>query len=294
VDTSPEQRLYDAAARGDNLIAAAAQAIAAGLNSPSLRALAASPEIRTRRARSLLFNALDELSIPRPDPREPGQVVGGTSYARLPTDTLRLTIADGELGPEVLISINDTKIAEPVGGMGMHPFDLFVPSNQLLTATKPRRVVVGRCACGEPGCGSTEALISRAGDAVHWDWYGDAPMNHGASFDATQYDAEVERIGNDRSWRVPIDSMLEVPDGMEVSWAGADYRDPQQYLVALFLDEERFLIYLRFPMDSPVDVLRTLRQPPSGWRATYRSLVVGRVGRPSMGGWRWRSEDAWG
>jgi hypothetical protein len=285
------------------MIAAAARAIEEGLDSPSLRALAAAGEVRTRRLRSLLFDALDELAVPRPDPGSPGQVVGGTAYARLPSDMLRLDIVDGELGPEVLVYINDVDIAEAVGGMGMHPFDLFVPGNQLIAVGAPRRVVVGRCACGEPGCGSTEALVSRVRGAVHWDWFGDAPLDHGVSFDTTQYDTEVERIGNDRSWQRPVDSVARseiaevdfTPGGLQLSWAGVDHRDPQKFLVALFAEDEQFLIFLRFPRDTEGhDVLRTLSRPPRTWRATYHSLVVGRRGRPSMAGWRWRSEDAWG
>ncbi|WP_427887551.1 hypothetical protein ACQHIV_31830 [Kribbella sp. GL6] len=289
MDTSPEQRLYDAAARGDDLAAAAADAIADGLDAPSLRALTAAPA-STRRRGGLLIAALHELGIPRPDPRVPGQVIDGTPYARLPTDTLRLEIVDGELGPEVLVRINNLNIAEPLDGMGMHPFDLLVPCNRLAELS---RVVVGRCGCGEPGCGSTEAQISRTDGVVHWDWFGDAPLDHGVSFDATRYHAEVGRL----NWQPPpIDNGLDLtPAGLELTWAGADYRDPQKFLVALNAKDERFQIFLRFPIDiDSDDVRRTLRRPPRTWRATYSSLVVGRRGRPSMAGWRWRSEDAWG
>ncbi|WP_141856225.1 hypothetical protein [Kribbella jejuensis] len=273
------------------MIAAARRAITEGLESASLRELAEAP-LTTRNRRALLLRALDELSIPRPDPRVPGQVVEGTPYARLPTDTLHLEIVDGELGPEVVIRVNDELITEEVDGMGMHPFDLLVPANLLAAAG---RVVIGRCSCGSAGCGSTEAEVSRVDGVVHWDWSGDAPMEHGVSFDAAQYDVEVERLGNDQGWERTVDIGEVDIAGLELSWAGVDYRDPRKLLVALHADEEQFHIFLRFPIDAdPDDVRRTLRQPPRSWQATYHSLVVGRRGRPSMAGWRWRSEDAWG
>ncbi|WP_133784270.1 hypothetical protein [Kribbella sp. VKM Ac-2571] len=318
METSPAERLYDAAARcsadpywanSTRLIETATQALVDGLDSPGLRELAAaSHSARIRKLRRLLLDALDELSIPRPE-ASPGQHVSGTRYARLPTDTLRFEIKPSG---EVLIYVNDLEITEAGAGMGMHPFNLFVPSNQLVATAEPRHVVVARCTCGESGCGSTEARITRIGSVVHWDWYVDPPLGHGMSFEAAQYDAEVERIGNDRSWQRPVDSVTRlvieavdrerwfIPGGLELSWAGVDHRDPQQFLVALFVKDEQFQVFLRFPIGDQApeqladDVLRTLRQPPRTWRATFHSLTVGRRGRPSMAGWRWRSEDPWG
>lgn len=205
--------------------------------------------------------------------------------------------------------VNDVEITAAGAGMGMHPFDLLVPSNQLVAATEARRVVVARCTCGEPGCGSTEALITRVGDVVHWEWFVDVPLDRDVRFDAAQYDAEVTRIGNDSSWQRPVDTVSRlvveavhreqiIPEGTELSWAAADHRDPRKFLVALFARDERFQIFLRFPIEEPPEqladvVLRALRQPPRSWRATFHSTVVGQRGRPSMAGWRWRSEDAW-
>lgn len=314
------RRLYDAAARcsadpywadSTRLIEAATQALADGLDSPAVRQLAAeSHSARTTKLRRLLLAALDELSVPRPE-ASPGQHVSGTRYARLPTDTLRLDIVPNGSDFEVLIHVDDLEITAAGAGLGMHPFNLFVPTNQLVATTEPRHVVVARCTCGEPGCGSTEARITRIGEAVHWDWYVDPPLGHGVSFDAAQYDAEVERIGNDRSWQRPVDTVARlvieavdrehfIPGGMELSWASADYRDPQKFLVALFVKDEEFQVFLRFPIGDQAperladDVLRTLHQPPRSWRATFHSMTVGRRGRPSMAGWRWRSEDPWG
>ncbi|WP_134011858.1 hypothetical protein [Kribbella sp. VKM Ac-2566] len=316
METSPTERLYDAAARcsadpywanSTRLIETATHALTDGLDSPGLRELAAASQSdRIRKLRRLLLDALDELSVPRPE-ASPGQHIGGTRYARLPTDTLRLEITPSE----VLIHVNDLEITEAGAGMGMHPFNLFVPTNQLVATTEPRHVVVARCTCGESGCGSTEARITRLGMAVHWDWYVDPPLGHGVSFDAAQYDAEVERIGNDRSWQRPADTAARlvieavdrerfIPAGMELSWAAVDHQDPRKFLVALFVKDEQFQVFLRFPIGDQAperladDVLRTLHQPPRSWRAAFHSMTVGRRERPSMAGRRWRSEDPWG
>ena len=172
-----------------------------------------------------------------------------------PTDTLRLEIVDGESGFEVRVYVNDAEISAAGAGMGMHPFDLLVPSNQLIATDDPRRVVVARCECGEPGCGSTEALITRVGGVVRWEWFVDVPLDRGVSFDAAQYDAEVERIGNDRSWQRPVDTVSRLviegvdrerlaPGGLELSWAGTDHRDPRKLLVALHAKDELFQVFL--------------------------------------------------
>ncbi|MET9275541.1 hypothetical protein [Kribbella sp. NPDC003557] len=314
MDTAARHRLYDAAARCSadphwadaRPIEAAALALADGLDSPALRQLAGEPQsARSGPLRRLLLDALEELDIPLPDGTSPGQRVSGTSYARLPSDTIRLEISSGE---EVLIHVNGLEITEAGAGMGMRPFDLFVPANQLVATTEPRDVIVARCSCGEVGCGSTQARITRDDGVVHWDWSVDVPLGHGVSFEAGAYDAEVERIGGDRSWQGPADTVaravLESADrellaaaGLGLSWAAPDHRDPRQFLVALVVEAEQFQVFLRFPMKAPErlaeEILRTLRQPPAKWRATFHSMMVGRRGRPSIAGWRWRSQDAW-
>jgi hypothetical protein len=210
----------------------------------------------------------------------------------------------------VLVYVNGFEVTEAGAGMGMHPFDLLVPANQLVATVEPRRVVVARCTCGEPGCGSTEALITRDGDSVHWDWYVDVPFDHGVSFEAAAYDAATELLAADRRWQRPVDTtsrlVLEDVDrdvlrsaGLELSWAAADHSDPDKFLVALFAPAEKFQVFLRFqlrgrsPEEVADEVVQTRRRRPSSWSATFHSVVVGKRGRPSMAGWGWGSEDAW-
>jgi hypothetical protein len=320
VDVSLEQRFYDAAARRTSvaagLIDVATRFLVEGLDSPALRELAGAPHsTRSKDLRRLLWTSLAELSIPRPTRDSPGQRVtqDGTTYARLPTDELRFEIVPArelERSYEVLIYVNGVEITEAGAGMGMHPFDLIVPANQLAATAEPRRVVVARCTCGEPGCGSTEAEITRDGDAVHWDWYVDVPLNHGVSFEATAYDAAIEQLAADRSWQQPVDTasrlVLEDVDrdvlgsaGLELSWAAADHRDPDKFHLALYAPADTFQVFLRFQLpglsqeDVAAEVVRTLRARPPRWSASFHWMVVGRRGRPSMAGWRWRSEDAW-
>ena len=320
MEYSLEQRFYDAAARrtsdATSLIDAATRFLAEGLDSPALRELAGEPRsTRSRELGALMQTSMSELSIPRPVRDSPGQRViqGGTTYARLPTDEVRFEIVPArelERSYEVLVYVNGFEITEAGAGMGMHPFDLIVPTNQLVATAEPRRVLVARCTCGEPGCGSTEALITRDGGVVHWEWYVDVPLDHGVSFDAAAYDAAIEQLAADRSWQRPVDTtsrlVLEDVDrdmlrsaGLELSWASADHSDPDKFLVALFAPAEKFQVFLRFPLRgrSPEEVadkvVQTLRARPSSWSATYHSLLVGKRGRPSMAGRRWRSEDAW-
>jgi hypothetical protein len=325
MEDSGEHRFYDAAARcspdphwadSAHLIDAAVRGLADGLDSPSLRDLAGAPRsVQVGELRSLLLDALDELSIPRPDSASPGQTVvdDGTTYARLATDVLRLEIApvrEGARGFEILIHVNDLEITSAGAGMGMPPFRLLVPTNRLVANADPRREVVASCTCGEPGCGSTEARITRDGNVVHWEWYVDVPMGNGVSFDARAYDAEVDRIAADQSWQRPADAVsrrvLEEVDrdalaraGLELSWAAEDFRDARTFLVSLYARDDGFQVFLRFRLDGRSteqvadEVLRTLQRSPSRWHATYHSMQVGRRGRPPMAGRRWRSEDPW-
>jgi len=319
-EAPPRLRLYDAAARWlseprsspKHLIDVAVGCLVDDLDAPSLRILAgASASDTWRELEPVLIDTLDELAIPRPDPRSPGQkiAVGGVDYARLPTDALRLDIVpvrSGEKGFEVLVYVDELEITSHGAGMGVAPFDLFVPTNQLVATTEPREVVVARCECGEAGCDSTQARIVRDGGVVHWDWSIDVPLPHGVTFPADQYDAEVARIADDRSWQGPADAItrlvLERVDraalavhGFELSWAAEDYQDATRFQVALFTRDEGFQVFLRFPIPGRSaeqvadDVVTALARPPKKWRATFRPTQVGARGRPAAAGWRWRS-----
>ncbi|WP_183092434.1 hypothetical protein [Nocardioides stalactiti] len=326
---SPEHRLYDAASRWypgphrdgpQQLIDAAVQCLVDGLDSPSLRLLAgASAADRADDINALLESTLDELQIPRPGELAPWKeiVAAGRTLSRAPTDTIRFDIrqADGAVGGhELLVFVNDVEMTRIGAGMGMDPFDVLIPTNRLVATTEPHQVPIARCECGEYGCGSTDVTIVREGDAVHWEWIDEAPIDHGVTFPAGQYDAEVERIEDDHSWERPedttarlaltqVDTKRLAALGMSVSWIAKDHANDDMMKVALLAGDAdlrssaaAYQIFLRFPRArrSPPEVasaiVSELRQPPKKWRATWHSIKPGVSSPPSVAGRSWRHE----
>jgi hypothetical protein len=324
---SSAHRLYDAAVRWlpemsatghSELIEAAVQCLVEDLDSPSLRVLAgASPTDRADEIRRLLEDALGELGIPEPGTIEPWKqvVAGGGTYSRLPNDTIHFEIVPaGESvgGHEVLVFVNDVEMTSIGAGMGMDPFDILIPTNRLLATPEPHSVPIARCECGTYGCGSTDALIVRDGDVVHWEWRLEAPINHGVTFHSEQYDAEVRRIGADHSWERPEDTtarlVLKAVDdealanlGLRVSWAAKDHQDARLFKVALWTGGDEpydsgYQIFLRVPwLDRDPDqvadeVARILREPPKTWPVTFHSTRPNVSEPPPMAGRRWRRE----
>lgn len=86
------------------------------------------------------------------------------------------------------------------GLIGMDPDDLLIEPSPLQAGPLPNTVTIGRCDCGVVGCGSVDVTIRRNAGVVTWTTQ-ERPI--GVSFDADQYDAEVERATNDVSWETP-------------------------------------------------------------------------------------------
>ncbi|MEV0841805.1 hypothetical protein AB0I55_19885 [Actinocatenispora sera] len=325
---SAEQRLFDAAMRWPNsggtadahqhLIDAATQALLDGLDSPGLRMLAgASTRDRSDELSGLLDTSLTELSIPRPGTMEPWQRIesGGRIYSRLPTDTIRFAVApvhESVGGHEVRVYVNEVELTSLGAGLGMDPFDLLAPTNRLVATAQPQRVPIARCECGVYGCDATDVLLARDGDVVHWEWRGHAPLDHGVSFLAAGYDAEVARIGADRSWETAHDTtarlVLAALDdkalaryGLRYSWAAPDRRDDRRFVVSLWMDADgpdghAFQVFLRIgrggrtPEEVAADVARIVRRPPERWPATYHCTAPGVEAAPTIAGASWRRE----
>jgi hypothetical protein len=129
-----------------------------------------------------------------------------TTTAR--TIRFAVTPVPGEVGAEfeVQVFVDDVEMTSRGAGLGMSPFSLLIPENRLVASTEPRVVPIARCTCGVYGCGVTDVRIQRDGGVVHWEWLGQTPTDHGATFDAKQYDAEVARIGIDHEWERPRDT----------------------------------------------------------------------------------------
>jgi hypothetical protein len=324
---SPAQRLYGAAVRWlpemsavghAELIEAAVQCLVEGLDSPSLRMLAgASPSEGADEIRRLLDDALKELDIPEPGIVEPWKqvVAGGGTYSRLPKDIVRFEIvpaAESVGGHEVLVYVNDVEMTSIGAGMGMDPFVILIPTNRLLATPEPHSVPIARCECGTYGCRSTDARVVRDGEVVHWEWELEAPIGHGVTFHAEQYDAEVRRIGADHSWERPEDTIarlvLKAVDdealanlGLRVSWAAKDHQDERLFKVALWTGSDEpygsgYQVFLRVswvgrdPDEVADEVARILRKPPKRWPVTFHSTRPNVSEPPPMAGRRWRRE----
>jgi hypothetical protein len=317
VESFPERRLWEAIARWDSMpfsgpasvIGAACDALVAGLDSPALRALAAMPEGSPRDdVEAVVGEALDELGIPRAgDLRHGLQIVRcGGIKPRPGTDHVRFEVkpvCEAVGGYEVLVFVNGTEMTAAGAGMGMDPYDVFVPVNRLAATTEARRVPIARCECGVSGCGVTDVSILRDGDLVHWDWHEEVPMNRGVTFPAAEYDAEVARLAADRAWESPdrvagrmiltdVDSEALSRHDLRVSWVANDYRDSSRFCVCLlFAQSHQVFLYTRWENRTPAElaalVVQSLRKRPSSWRAEWHAIQPG-LGPPALAGRRWR------
>ncbi|TDD65621.1 hypothetical protein E1262_24630 [Jiangella aurantiaca] len=213
---------------------------------------------------------------------------------------------DHPRGFQVLVFVDDVEITALGAGLGMDPYDLLVPRNRLVATGEPRRVPIARCTCGVYGCGETDVLIVRDGDRVRWEWLKQKPMEHGVTFPADDYDAEVERLGNDVGWETPertagrlvlrdldgdLDRLRSL--GMEPQWAADDH--PRWFRVAFRIAED-YQVFVRFPWKDRTPqqlaavVSRTLARKPQRWPATWHAIRPELTGPPSVAGRRWRPE----
>lgn len=322
--------LYDAATRWnapptwrgpEEVIEAACNCLVDGIDSPSLRLLAgASPKDPAQEIEGLVRATLQELGLPEPGTMPRTKVIGsdGTVLTRLARDTVRFEVRSTEpelTGHEVLVYVNDVEMTRLGAGMGMDPFDLLIPENQLVATTTPHQVGIARCECGEYGCGSTDVVIVRDEIAVHWDWEFEAPIRGGVSFKADEYDAEVERLGADRSWERPQDTtarlILTGADrehltsmDMRLDWVAKDHADHDLLKIALYLGDsdwnsERpgYLVFLRLPrkgrtpQEVATEALGLLASDPRSWSAGWHATKRGTAVPPSLAGRKWRQES---
>lgn len=203
-------------------------------------------------------------------------------------------------------SVDEVELTERGAGLGMGPFDLLLPEIRLVATREARSVPVARCICGTYGCAMTDAVIVRDGDAVRWDWEHEAPIDRPLVFDAAQYDAEVARIGTDRSWERREDTaarrVLELVDherlaasGMRIEFSGPPWDRPERYGVCLRLVESGDRQYQVFvsvlwsgdPERAASDVRELLAEPPAGWEAGYSAVTMNGPARPQAAGTAW-------
>ncbi|MFI6830732.1 hypothetical protein ACIBG5_26780 [Kribbella sp. NPDC050241] len=315
----PEQRLFDAVARWntetgfgtDDLIDTACLALGDGLDSPALRELAgASPRDRLGDLEELVGTTFDELQIPLPGTLRSGQAVaaGGGTVRRPGVDAIRFEVADvpdeSGSGFQVLVYVNGVEMTAAGAGLGMDPYDVFVPENRLVATAGARTIPIARCECGVYGCGSTDVTIVRDDDLVHWDWLYEVPINRGVSFAAAEYDNEVARLAANYDWETPdrtagrlilrdLDRQALRAHGLKPSWVANDYRNSAVFRVALQLGNS-YQVFVDFPWTdhTPAElahsVCQTLSQRPRTWDATWHAIQPSLTHPPKIAGRSWQ------
>ena len=187
------------------------------------------------------------------------------------------------------------------GMMGLDPDDILVEPTLLHVDAKPRRATIGRCDCGEVGCGSVEVEVSRQGETVVWSTQ---PRGQTFSFDAQQYEAEVVRAVADTTWettdrtaarliRTGVDHDALARSGLQFSWASGRLRDGKM-TAALNLAEGPYQVLVHCPWrgDDPDSVsamlVKLLRATPSTWPEVEYYPQAQDLDAPSCAGRGWR------
>lgn len=225
-------------------------------------------------------------------------------------DSIRFEVAsvppDSGDGFQVLVHVNDVEMTSAGAGLGMDPYDVFVPVNRLAATTEPRTVPIARCTCGVYGCGSTDVTVVRDAEVVRWDWQLETPMDRPAVFRSSDYDAEVERLGADLDWETPertagrlvladADRDLLSAYGLRLSWVANDHRNESLFRVALQLDDD-YQVFVGFPWQNTTPqelarrVRKTLALPPDTWPATWHPIGRGMTQPPAIAGPAWQRE----
>jgi hypothetical protein len=150
-------------------------------------------------------------------------------FSNLPSDRpleirVRVSSEPGrENWPWVTVLIEGKDLLGVTGFSGFGPQKLLGEPALLLPTEPPRRIAVYYCNCGIPGCGSLAPIIERVGNDIHWrdlrtftgvyeapDTDTDPAPERGTPlpiptlrFDAAQYEAELRRASEDRSWETP-------------------------------------------------------------------------------------------
>lgn len=138
------------------------------------------------------------------------------------------------------------------------------------------------------------------------------PIRGGVSFKADDYDAEVERLGTDRSWERPEDTaarlILTGADrehltsmGMRLDWVAKDHENHDFLKIAVYLgdsdwnsEKPGYQVFLRFPRKGRMppavatEALGILAGDPRNWSAGWHATKHGTAVPPSLAGSKWR------
>jgi hypothetical protein len=130
--------------------------------------------------------------------------------------------------PAVDIRIDGMSLPDAFDGLGMPPLELLYPASALVASEAPHYATVVRCGCGIDGCGSVTVRIRRDASDVTWDaWQSTlrGPFLDDMRFDATQYDAELARADQDRSWETTGERLARhlVARRYELEWTAEQW-----------------------------------------------------------------------
>ncbi|MEU1369051.1 hypothetical protein ABZ454_23340 [Streptomyces sp. NPDC005803] len=157
---------------------------------------------------------------------------------------------------EVRMLVDGRPLVPEVFGRGpANSPEWLLDSGRLRATEEPRQVQLAEAYCTEGCCGALHVTIRRDGDQVVWsDWRCPPPPSSPLHtrripelrFDAVAYDAEITRAEMDHTWTWParkvarliVAGLRDRPDlltrwGMELSWAGTDFRDPDRTALCL-------------------------------------------------------------
>lgn len=186
------------------------------------------------------------------------------------------------------------------GMIGMDPDDLLAEPRQLLPGASGR-ITVGRCDCGEVGCGSVAVDFTERDGLVRWRAEGGAPE---FVFDATQYRAEVQRAVGDHRWESPdrtaarlvregVQHAVLARHGLRYEWTSGRI-DGARLTVSATLEAGPYQLLLHVPFD-PADpaagaaaALAALHGDPRQWRDVDYYPQGQRRGPPAIAHASWR------
>jgi hypothetical protein len=236
----------------------------------------------------------------------PGPGHDGPDSAGFDSIGFAVTRQSGVTGPHVQVQVfvNGAEMTARGAGLGMDPYQVFVPDNRLVAGPEPHRTPIARCACGTYGCRVTDVTITARPGEVTWEWHRDVPMRRPARFAPAAYAAALERLVADRSWETPdrvagrlvlsgadrpllagsgLD-LLFVDDGRSVPGhfsAVLDHAGTHQVVVAVPWEG-------RGPDEVAADLVAVLAAPPARWKARWRPLSAEGTTPPAIAGPEWQ------
>ena len=222
-------------------------------------------------------------------------------------DDLRFQVQAGEGDDfEVLVFVNGVEMTSKGAGMGMDPYDIFVPENRLRPADDEFEVPIARCNCGVYGCGSTDVRIAIEDQFVRWDWLIEKPGLESSRFNREAYERALATLESDRSWETPVRTAGRLVLGaldrahlsrfdLRPSFVCNDWRTPTLFQIVLN-HRDTHQIFVRFDWndDSPEllasRVVAAINGDPQSWKATWHQCDQGKPTRPYFATWRWKRE----